>query len=140
MLFNSLAFLIFFPTVVAVFFFLPFRWRWLFLLAASYYFYMAWRPEYAVLMAVSTVVAYLSALGMARSEGRRKKVWLAVSLVINLGILFTFKYFNFFSESFELLLQQFNIFYDSPTLKLLLPVGISFYTFQTLSYSLDIYR
>lgn len=141
MLFNSFQFLVFLPIVVAVYFALPHRWRWALLLAASYYFYMCWKAEYVLLIVFSTVVDYFSALGMARHEEKAKRrPFLLLSLFVNIGILFAFKYFNFFNENIRVLLTQFNVFYDAPTFQLLLPVGISFYTFQTLSYSIDVYR
>lgn len=141
MLFNSLHYLLFFPAVVLIHFMLPQRFRWVFLLAASYYFYMCWKPEYIILIMASTLVDYYAALAMGRTDSRQKrKKFLILSLVTNLGLLFAFKYFNFFSDSTRAILQQFNIFYDSPVLDVLLPVGISFYTFQTLSYSISVYR
>ena len=141
MLFNSLDFLYFFPVVVAIYYFMPHGYRWALLLVASYYFYMSWKAEYAVLIAVSTLIDYGVARQMSRTtEQSRRKKWLLLSLVSNLGILFGFKYFNFFSDSFTAALNQFNIFYNVPTFDLLLPVGISFYTFQSMSYSVDVYR
>jgi len=141
MLFNSISFLIFFPIVVVLYFLIPHKYRWIFLLAASYYFYMSWKPEYIILIIVSTLIDYFASLHMEKQkEKKKKKKFLILSLISNLGLLFTFKYYNFFSNSLNVLLNKFNIFYDSPTFKLLLPVGISFYTFQTLSYSIDVYR
>lgn len=141
MLFNSLQFLFFFPIVVAIYFAIPHRWRWVLLLTASYYFYMCWKPEYVLLIIASTIVDYFAAVRMgATTEKAKRKKYLFLSLITNLGILFSFKYFNFFNENARVLLSQFNIFYDAPAFKLLLPVGISFYTFQTLSYSIDVYR
>lgn len=141
MLFNSLDFLIFFPIVVVVYFSLPHRFRWIFLLGASYYFYMCWKAEYVVLIVASTLIDYIAGIQMGKTpdKGRRKK-YLILSIVANLGILFSFKYANFFNESLRVALQQFNIFYDFPGFNVLLPVGISFYTFQSLSYSIDVYR
>ncbi len=141
MLFNSLQFLIFFPAVVGLYFMLPQRARWAFLLVASYYFYMCWKPEYILLIAGSTLIDYYAGLKMGQhKEKSKRRKYLLLSLVVNIGVLFLFKYFNFFNENIRVLLHQFNIFYDAPTFKLLLPVGISFYTFQTLSYSIDVYR
>ncbi|MCB1095041.1 MAG: MBOAT family protein [Verrucomicrobiae bacterium] len=139
MLFNSIDFIVFFPIVVALFFALPHRLRWMLLLAASYYFYMCWKAEYALLILASTMVDYYAALRMQRSE-KHKRFYLGLSLVSNLGMLFGFKYFNFFNESARALFDQFNVFYDVPAFDVLLPVGISFYTFQTLSYTIDVYR
>lgn len=141
MLFNSLQYLIFFPLVVGAFFALPHRYRWLLLLAASYYFYMCWKPEYAVLIFVSTLIDYWAALQMGKTgERRKRRKYLVLSLVANLGILFSFKYFNFFNDSIRALCDSVNIFYGVSALDLLLPVGISFYTFQTLSYTIDVYK
>lgn len=141
MLFNSLEFLIFFPTIVIAFFLLPHRFRWALLLAASYYFYMAWRPEYAILLALATLIDYVAALLMQRAGKSPVRAWLLyASLASNLGILFTFKYFNFFSESFSALMAGAGISYQIPLLDLLLPVGISFYTFKSLSYIIDVYK
>lgn len=141
MLFNSIEFLIFFPVVVAVFFALPQRFRQVFLLAASYYFYMCWKAEYAILILVSTLIDYVAALRMGKTtEKSARKKYLILSLAANLGILFAFKYANFFNESIRAVLQQFNIFYGFPGFDWLLPVGISFYTFQSMSYTIDVYR
>jgi alginate O-acetyltransferase complex protein AlgI len=141
MLFNSLQFVFFFPVVVALFFAVPQRFRWVLLLAASYYFYAAWRPEYLVLIFGSTVVDYLAGRGMGRfSAPRIRKALLLASVGTNLGILFGFKYLSFFNESVRAVLDQFNIFYGAPAFDILLPVGISFYTFQSLSYTIDVYR
>ena len=141
MLFNSFDFVIFLPLVIVAYYLIPGRFRWMFLLAASYYFYMCWRVDYIVLIALSTMVDYWAGLRMSAQpdkKGRRK--YLIASLVLNLGLLFFFKYFNFFSYNTEVLMSNFNVFYDSTVFDLLLPVGISFYTFQTLSYTIDIYR
>ncbi len=141
MLFNSLDFLIFFPIVVGFYFALPYRYRWILLLGASYYFYAAWRLEYLPLIMISTLIAYVTALQMAaRPERSQRLPFLIFSLLTNLGILFAFKYFNFFTDSVRTALNQFNIFYSMPVFEVLLPVGISFYTFQALSYSIDVYR
>ncbi len=148
MLFNSLEFLVFFPMVIALYFALPAKYRWFMLLLASYYFYMSWKVEYVVLIIISTAVDFFCGKKMAAlpDKSARKK-YLYLSLVSNLGLLFLFKYFNFFSRSaskiFDYLNQSFlhwNVLNDTYTLKLLLPVGISFYTFQTLSYTIDVYN
>jgi D-alanyl-lipoteichoic acid acyltransferase DltB (MBOAT superfamily) len=141
MLFNSWQFLIFFPLAVAAYFLLPHRFRWMLLLGASYYFYMCWKPEYALLLMLSTVIDYYTGIQMGKAASRRKrKFYLGVSLSSNLGVLFLFKYFNFLNASARAVCEHFNIFYNVPMFELLLPVGISFYTFQTLSYSIDVYR
>ncbi len=142
MLFNSLNFLLFFPVVCIIYFAIPaLKWRNLFLLAASYWFYMNWKPAYALLLLTSTAVTYTAALGINRCTGRRgKRAWLTASLVLNLAILFLFKYYNFAAESLSLLLEHLGIALPMPEFGLLLPVGISFYTFQALGYSIDVYR
>jgi D-alanyl-lipoteichoic acid acyltransferase DltB (MBOAT superfamily) len=102
MLFNSLQFLIFFPIVVALFFLLPQKRRWILLLIASYYFYMCWKVEYIVLIIISTLIDYFVAQQMDKlQEKAKKKKWLYLSLMSNLGILFGFKYFNFINENFS---------------------------------------
>jgi len=141
MLFNSLQFLIFFPIVVTIFFLLPQKRRWILLLIASYYFYMCWKVEYIVLIIISTLIDYFVAQQMNKlKEKAKKKKWLYLSLMSNLGILFGFKYFNFINENVQTFFDHFNVFYNVPAFEVLLPVGISFYTFQTLSYTIDVYN
>ena len=102
---------------------------------------MCWKVEYIVLIVASTAIDYYAGIQMGKTEIKKKrKKFLILSLVMNLGLLFGFKYFNFFNDSFRDLFNHYNILYDVPTFNVLLPVGISFYTFQTLSYSIDIYR
>src|SRR4051794_28338119 len=99
MLFNSLHFAVFFPVVTALYFLLPHRWRWLLLLLASCYFYMAFVPIYILILGVTIVVDYAAGLFVAGSEGRRRRLFLILSLITNLGILAIFKYYNFFISS-----------------------------------------
>ena len=141
MIFNSYQFLCFFPVVTLAYFLLPRRVRWLWLLAASYYFYMCWNAGYALLIAVSTVVTYTCALLTDRFEGRgaRRAIMIA-GLGVNLGILGFFKYYNFFGEMITRVLGAAGLSWHVPQLNVLLPVGISFYTFQALGYMLDVYR
>lgn len=144
MLFNSIAFLLFFPIVCVLYFCIParqIRMRNLLLLVASYYFYMNWEPAYALLLLTSTVVTYLAALGINHFvEKRKKKLCLISSLVLNLAILFLFKYYNFLASNVETVLQASGLGITLPEFGMLLPVGISFYTFQALGYSIDVYR
>ncbi|NND95510.1 MAG: MBOAT family protein [Flavobacteriales bacterium] len=120
---------------------IPHRHRWKLLLAGSYYFYMCWKIEYVVLILLSTMVDYWAAIRMSEKLTKdERRPLLYLSLFVNLGLLFFFKYYNFVSENIEVLFSQFNIFYNMREFDLLLPVGISFYTFQTLSYSIDVYR
>lgn len=135
MLFNSIQFMFFFPVVVFVFMLSKQKFRWIVLLSASYMFYMAWNPLYITLIFASTVIDYYSAVKIEQSKLGKKR-FLFLSIATNLGILFIFKYYNFFIDSFFRLIP----FLESPTMKLLLPVGISFYTFQTMSYTIDVYR
>ena len=139
MLFNSLHFLAFFPLVVFAFYIVKQKWRWLILLVASYYFYISWEPAYILLIIFSTVVDYFVGKKIYKTKSNKKKNFLiGSSLLLNLGFLFFFKYFNFFSESLNILFDEANLSYRIQELNYLLPVGISFYTFQTLSYSIDI--
>ena len=141
MLFNSLEFLIFFPVVISIYFALSDRLRRYFLLAASYYFYMSWKPEYLILIIISTLIDYYAGIQIGNSVSpSKRKFFLILSLFTNLGILFAFKYFNLFNDAARQVFNYFNIFYDIPAFEALLPVGISFYTFQTLSYTIDVYR
>ena len=148
MLFNSIDFLIFFPLVTLVYFLLPHRVRWVWLLAASYYFYMCWNAKYAILIALSTLITYLSGLllgkaeeiGEERRRSARKKLWVALSFLSNLGILFFFKYFAFFLSNLSAAAELLGMTFRQPAFDVVLPVGISFYTFQALSYTMDVYR
>lgn len=141
MLFNSIEFLFFFPTVVIIYFIIPERYRWVFLTVSSYYFYMCWKAEYILLIIGSTLINFYSGILIEKSVSQTSKrnVFL-VNIIFNLGTLFAFKYLNLFSSSVQELLRLFNIFYEVPLINLLLPVGISFYTFIALSYSIDVYR
>ncbi len=141
MSFVSLEFLLFFTAVVALYFVLRPGWRVGFLLVASYLFYAYWNAYYLVLILTSTLVDYTAAQRIARSENERhRRGLLLVSLAANLGILFVFKYFNFFSASAAALLASIGVEDAGWTLQLLLPVGISFYTFQSMAYTIDVYR
>ena len=142
MAFNSIHFLVFFPTVLAVSWMLRRNMvaRLGFLLAASYYFYMSWNVAYAGLIFGSTLLDFVAAKRMHTLEGSARRNWLIASLAGNLGVLFAFKYYNFFVESVGALFPSSPISLGQTTHSLLLPVGISFYTFQSLSYSIDVYR
>lgn len=141
MLFNSLSFIVFFPAVALVYFVVPLRVRWLFLLVASYYFYMNWNPAYALLILTSTIVTWFCGLLLESEENIRvKKLYLVASLGVNFSILFVYKYFNFVNSSIYLVLDYLDIRWVVPNLDLLLPVGISFYTFQAVGYTIDVYK
>jgi alginate O-acetyltransferase complex protein AlgI len=136
MLFNGFQYWIFFLIVVVLFYSVPFRFGKILLLLASYVFYMWWDPRFLVLILTSTVVDYCLGIWLEVASGRRKKVLLAVSLIVNLGLLGFFKYYDFFAGSLAGLLH---ISASSVVLQIVLPVGISFYTFASLSYTLDVY-
>ncbi len=141
MLFNSLQFVVFFPIVIILYFIIPHNKRWILLLIASYYFYMCWKVDYIILIMISTLIDYVCSNKMSKiNEKPKRKKWLLISIFSNLGILFGFKYFNFFSQNIQTLFDNYNIFFEMPFFNILLPVGISFYTFQTLSYTIDVYN
>ena len=139
MLFNSWQFVIFSPVVFALYWALPDKFRSLVILISSYYFYMSWNVNYIVLILFTTIISYLAALLIRRYDSAKKFI-LALSLIACLGVLFVFKYYNFFADSLVNFLNLFALKLQPFTLKLALPVGISFYTFQTLSYVIDVYR
>ena len=141
MLFNSLEFLIFFPIVTLVYFAIPHKIRYLWLLGASYYFYMCWNPRYALLMAASTLFTWLGGAVIAgTSNPAAKKAAVALNFTANLLILFFFKYFWFTVENINAVLSALHMPALSPGFDVVLPVGISFYTFQALGYTVDVYR
>lgn len=140
MLFNSLSFLIFFPTVTLLYFFIPHPYRWFFLLMASWVFYMAFLPIYILVLALTIAIDYAAGLLIERTEGRRKKVFLIISIVSTCGAIFVFKYFNFFNSNLAQAAQFLHWNYSIESLSLILPIGISFYTFQGISYVVEIYR
>ncbi|MCI0626916.1 MAG: MBOAT family protein [Acidobacteria bacterium] len=141
MVFNSNEFLIFFLIVAPLYFLVPPRFRWILLLAAGLWFYMAWRADYVVLLIMSALLDFYTTNSMGRTDDQRKRrAYLLVSLFGQLGLLFTFKYFNFFSNSLHALFQYYILPYEIPKLNVLLPVGISFYTFVSLGYTIDVYR
>lgn len=141
MLFNSFAFVLFYILVCVLYFSMQPRHRWILLFVVSYWFYMSWRAEYALLMLATTIVDFYIALAMGTAKSLSVRRWLlAVSLVSNLGVLFAFKYWDFFGDSFAWLSQAVALDIRLPALNVLLPVGISFYTFQSMSYTIDVYR
>lgn len=142
MLFNSIDFLIFFPLVVIVYLLIPRTGRTLWLLMASYYYYMSWNPRYTIVIAISTVITYLSGLLIHRDceNMRRQKFWITACIILNLGILGGVKYSNFLLSNVNSLANLFGIQAINRQFDLMLPVGISFYTFKVLSYTIDIYH
>ncbi len=141
MIFNSLEFLIFLPIVLLFHFFTPTKYRWIPLLILSYYFYMYWDKKLIVLILFTTVVSYFSAILIERTDKKAvKKLYLLATLITSLGVLVFFKYYNFLAGSVTGVISAFGGGEFDLTLDLILPVGISFYTFQTLSYVIDVYR
>lgn len=141
MLFNSLLFLVFFPIVVILYFIIPPKYRWVFLLIASYYFYMNWQPIYALLISFSILTTWICGVLLDKTEDvNKRKIFLTISLIINFGILFLYKYYNFINTKVFSIFDNFNIRWEVPNLDVLLPVGISFYTFQAVGYTIDVYR
>lgn len=147
MLFNSFVFLIFLP-IVFVLYWHVFRrelwWQNLFVVAASYVFYGWWDWRFLLLIAVTSLCSYGSGLlidqQLQRGNQRLAKLWTVLNIAVNLTILGAFKYFNFFVDSLQMLFSEVGVTLDAPALKVILPVGISFYTFQALSYTIDVYR
>jgi D-alanyl-lipoteichoic acid acyltransferase DltB (MBOAT superfamily) len=149
MLFNSAQFLIFFPIVTLVYFVIPEKIRYIWLLLSSYYFYMCWNAEYALLILTTTVITYFSGILIEKikksdageaGKTRKKKMVVSLSVVCNLAILFYFKYTNFALAVMGDIFSRVNIQMNIPQFDVILPVGISFYTFQALSYTMDVYR
>ena len=173
MLFNSIHFLLFFPIVLLIYQIIPDRVKYLWLLAASYYFYMSWNARYALLILLSTAITYVSGLLLERENPRetgdasaatsdekrtaaatpdtgraaahlmhstRRKLIVAASFTLNLAILFYYKYFNFVLGLAARVLAFARISLNVPVFDIMLPVGISFYMFQALSYTMDVYR
>lgn len=139
MLFNSIDFLIFFPIVLLLYYVINNKRKNLFLLIASYYFYMSWNAKYLILLIISTIITFFSGILLEKNK-INKKIILFLTIFLNLVILFYFKYFNFGFELIKSILSIFNISIKNKTFDILLPVGISFYIFQALSYTIDVYR
>ena len=138
MSFTSIKFLIFFIVICFGYFLLNKKLKIYWLLLGSYFFYMSWNPKYALLMLFSTIVTYLSGILISKSKSKKeKKIWVALSIIINLLILAIFKYYSFIIDNLSSIFTFINL---PKTLNVLLPVGISFYTFQALSYTIDVYR
>lgn len=140
MLFNSLEFLIFFPVVTALYFALRWRLRVWMLLVASTLFYMAFIPKYVLIIYFTIVVDYAAGLLIEQSQGHRRKVFLVASIITNVGALAVFKYWNFFATNMNGLFALGGANAHVPTLDIILPIGLSFHTFQAMSYTIEVYR
>ncbi len=140
MLFNSFEFLLFFVIVTTLYFTLPHRYRWFMLLAASCYFYMAFVPVYILILGFTIVVDYFAGIWLEEAEGKRRKLLLTLSLIANIGVLAVFKYYNFINDNLTTLLHGAGFENPIPYLSILLPIGLSFHTFQAMSYTIEVYR
>ena len=140
MLFNSIHFVIFFFFVTIAYFAAPHKYRWFLLLASSCYFYMYFVPVYILILGFTIVIDYFAGIYLEQTKGRRKKMFLVASLIANIGVLAIFKYYNFFNDNLTLLLHGAGFQNPVPYLSILLPVGLSFHTFQAMSYTIEVYR
>lgn len=149
MLFNSLHYMIFLPIILLIYYILPIKIRYIWLLIGSYYFYMCWNAKYVLLILSSTIVTYFCGISIEYfknlniPESKKifyKKICLLISLLLNLSILGFFKYSNFITYNLMNVFKYLNIELRIPTFDILLPVGISFYTFQAIGYTIDVYR
>lgn len=140
MLFNSYQFLVFFIVVTSLYFIFPYNKRWLLLLLSSCYFYMAFVPVYILILAFTIVIDYFAGIWIEHAKGKQRKLFLILSLVANIGVLAFFKYYNFINHNLDFLLQSFGVKNQLPYLSILLPIGLSFHTFQAMSYTIEVYR
>ncbi len=139
MLFNSFEFIVFFILVTTSYFILPHKFRWLLLLVASCYFYMAFVPIYILILFGTILIDYFAGILIENAEGKKRKSFLILSLFANIGVLAVFKYYNFFATNINELLSSFSL-KNIPLLRILLPIGLSFHTFQAMSYTIEVYR
>lgn len=140
MLFNSLHFLIFLPIIVALYYLVPHRFRWMLIFVGSCYFYMVFVPKYILILFFIILVDYVAALTIEKVEGRLKFFYLLASLAANIGLLAFFKYFNFLNENLVSVFSLFGKEFHPVNLNILLPIGLSFHTFQSMSYTIEVYR
>ena len=140
MLFNSFHFLFFFIIVTALYFTIPYKKRWLLLLISSCYFYMAFVPIYILILGFTIVIDYFAGILIENAKESQRKLFLIVSLTANIGVLAVFKYFNFLNHNFSFLMHGFGLTNPIPYLSILLPIGLSFHTFQAMSYTIEVYR
>lgn len=140
MLFNTIEFLVFFIIITFLYYILPKKTRYIFLLIVSYFFYMCWNPKYIILLFFSTFVTYLGALLLEKCKVIYKKWILTSCICLNIGLLFYFKYFSWIVDEIQIVLQYLGVQITEKHFNILLPVGISFYVFQALGYLIDVYR
>ena len=138
MLFNSFEFLFFFPIVTSLYFIFPHKWRWLMLLVASCIFYMSFIPIYILILFFTIIIDYIAGILIENASGSKRKFFLLLSIISNLSILGFFKYFNFFNNSISGLASLFGFTSPIPVLDIILPIGLSFHTFQAMSYTIEV--
>lgn len=140
MLFNSIHFILFFSIIVTLYYSIPFKYRWFLLLTASCYFYMAFIPVYILILGFTIVIDYWMGIFLEKIEGHKKKIFLIMSLIANIGVLAVFKYYNFLNDNLTGILNSFNLSNQIPALSVILPIGLSFHTFQAMSYTIEVYK
>ncbi len=140
MLFNSIHFFAFFILVTTSYFVLPHRFRWFLLLASSCYFYMAFLPIYILILGFTIVIDYFAGIWLEETSGKKRRLFLILSLIANIGVLAVFKYYNFLNGNLSTLLNSIGYHNHIPNLSILLPIGLSFHTFQAMSYTIEVYR
>ncbi|HMO60638.1 MAG TPA: MBOAT family O-acyltransferase [Ferruginibacter sp.] len=140
MLFNSIQFVFFFILVTTLYFVIAHKYRWFLLLAASCYFYMAFVPVYILILGFTIVIDYFAGIFIEQSKGKKRKMFLVASLIANIGVLAVFKYYNFINDNLTAILHGAGYQNPIPYLSILLPIGLSFHTFQAMSYTIEVYR
>jgi alginate O-acetyltransferase complex protein AlgI len=140
MLFNSIEFLLFFPIVTLLYYLLPHKFRWIHLLLASCVFYMFFIPQYILILLVTILIDFTAAIYIEKGATKNKKVYLIISVISTCLVLFVFKYFDFFNHNMLYLSHQFGFYYPEKIVKFILPIGLSFHTFQSLSYVIEVYK
>ena len=140
MLFNSFEFLLFFPIVTVLYFLLPYKYRWSMLLAASCFFYMYFKAIYILILFFTIIIDYYAGILIEKAPNDKKKLYLVLSIISNVGVLAIFKYYNFINDNISGLCNLFGNTNPIPSLSILLPIGLSFHTFQAMSYTIEVYR
>lgn len=140
MLFNSINFLFFFIIVTTAYFILPHKYRWFLLLCSSCYFYMSFIPVYILILLFTIAVGYFAGISLETAQGKKKKQFLTAGLIANIGVLVFFKYYDFLNDNLSFLLHGLGFSNPIPYLSIILPIGLSFHTFQEMSYLIEVYR
>ncbi len=140
MLFNSLQFIIFYIVITSGYYAIAHRWRWALLLLASCYFYMVFVPKYIIILMCVIVIDYVAGIYIEKTTKNKRKYWLLASIAANVGILFVFKYYSFFNENLTQLTTWFGGSNPLPIWSVVLPIGLSFHTFQAMSYTIEVYK